>query len=166
MQTCLQKYDLVDKPQFIFNCDEKAFLSQYSPPKVVASRTKRLIYSVTPPRGSTTTVIGCGSAAGQSVPPYFVFGHRARIGDLLDLATRHAPGSAGTLSDNGWSNTAIFTRFMKEHFYQHLVRDNIDQPVVMLYDGHKSHISLNLLDWADEKNIKLPFPPASRCWLL
>ena len=50
--------------------------------------------------------------------------------------------------------------FMKEHFYQHLIRDDTTQPVVMLHDGHKSHISLNLLDWADEKNIKLFVLPA------
>lgn len=112
LELCLDKYDLKDKPEYIFNVDEKAFVPTFRPPKVVASRKRKLLYSVTPPRGTTTTVIGSGNAAGVKIPPYFVF-NKGIAANHLQHATH---GSAGTSSDNGWSNTAIFNKYMRGYF--------------------------------------------------
>ena len=103
LDTCLQRYGLKDKPEYIYNVDEKNFLPQSKKKKLVAARKRKILYSVQPPRGKTTTVIGCGNAAGDRVPPYFVFCKgKARI--FLQNLTE---GTGGVSSSNGWSNTAI-----------------------------------------------------------
>ena len=44
---------------------------------------------------------------------------------------------------------------MKEHLVKYLPPHNAKSPVLVLYDGHKSHISLPLIQWAKENHIIL-----------
>ena len=62
---------LVINPQPIYNVDETGVAPTYKPPKIIAGTGA--IYATTSCRGSNTTVIGCGNACGQYVPPYFIF---------------------------------------------------------------------------------------------
>ncbi|VDI72323.1 Hypothetical predicted protein [Mytilus galloprovincialis] len=66
------KYNLQDKPHFIFNVNEKGITLNHKPPNGV-SGIECTTSSVTSGRSSTTTILGCGSASGFAVPPYFVF---------------------------------------------------------------------------------------------
>jgi hypothetical protein len=50
-------------------------------------------------------------------------------------------GCDGTVSDTGYSNTDIFTSYVKEHFLKYVQSHDSSQPVLLLYDGHRSHIS-------------------------
>ena len=43
---------------------------------------------------------------------------------------------------------------MKEHFLKY-VQECEGQTISVLYDGHKSHISLDLIDWARDNSIIL-----------
>jgi hypothetical protein len=51
-----------------------------------------------------------------------------------------------------YSNTHIFTSYVKEHFLKYVQSRDSSQPVLLLYDGHCSHISLSLIKWAQENN--------------
>ena len=44
---------------------------------------------------------------------------------------------------------------MKEHFLKYVQSRDSSRPVLLLYDGHHSHISLSLIKWAQENNIIL-----------
>lgn len=95
LEKVITKYNLKDKPHLIFNVDEKGIQQNHSP------------------KSSTTTVLGCGSAAGVAIPPFFVFeGIRKR----QDLMEGKSPGADGTVSKTGWSNTDVFMRYIEEHF--------------------------------------------------
>ncbi|XP_046545577.1 MFS-type transporter clz9-like [Haliotis rubra] len=108
-------------------------------------------------------MIAAVNAAGGSVPPYFVFpGHRMRD-ELLSGAT---PGTGGTVSETGWSNTEVFSTYMKTHLVRHLPSRSADSPVLILYDGHKSHVSLGLIEWARENHIVLFVLPPHTSHLL
>ena len=48
---------------------------------------------------STITILGCGSASGVAVPPYFVFPGVRMRSELLEGAT---PGANGDVSESGW----------------------------------------------------------------
>ena len=92
----LTLYNLKDKPHCIYNVDEKAVTyercwksSYYSAPK--GSKTQ----TVTSERGQNVTTIGCGNAAGVSIPPYLVFPDKKMLPELLKDAT---PGCDGSVS--------------------------------------------------------------------
>ena len=105
----LTKYDLKNKPEFIYNVDEKGLSTMHKLPSVVAT------VGCKPPAvllGShvLVTVIGYGNAFGYSVPPFFVFpGVRMR----QELLKGKTPGADGDVTESGWSNSQIFQNIWK-----------------------------------------------------
>ena len=59
------------------------------PPAVIAGKS------------CTTSTIGCGSASGMAVSPYFVFVPKRMVQDLMK---GNSPGAGYSMSDSGWSN--------------------------------------------------------------
>ncbi|CAC5394575.1 unnamed protein product [Mytilus coruscus] len=109
--------------------------------------------SVTSPRSSNVTIIGAGNAIGSAVPPYYVFpGVKFDRALLLDGTL---PGSDGQCSKSGWSNSDIFKTYLEKHFLKYVSHDISGTPLLILFDGHRSHVSLTLQDWAESKNIIL-----------
>ncbi|CAC5359072.1 unnamed protein product [Mytilus coruscus] len=102
LEHVVHKYNLQDKPHLIFNIDEKGITMNHKPPNVV-SGIECNTSSVTTGRSGTTTILGCGSASGFAVPPYFVSEGKRMMYELMNGAT---PGAVGAVSDSGWSNTA------------------------------------------------------------
>lgn len=147
----LAEHDLIDKPQFIYNVDEKGLSDDHNPPSVVTD-VKCKPYSVTSGRSSMVTVLGCGNALGSAIPPYFVFPGKRMRAELLEGAST---GASGTVSDSGWSNNEVFLKYLQDHFLQFVQERVPAQPFLLLYDGHKSHVTLNIIDWAKENNIVL-----------
>lgn len=142
LHTILTKYDLVAKPHLMYNIDEKGLSTDHKPPKIISGKHSKA-QAVTSGRSQTTTLIGCVNGIGQQIPPYFIFPGARMIDSLLDGAT---PGASGTVSPTGWSNTEIFSMYMKEHLLKYLPPRSPEQPVLILYDGHKSHVSLSLIE--------------------
>jgi len=97
-------------------------------------------------------LIGGANAMGNQVPPFFVFPGKRMLPELLQGAST---GATGVVSETGWSNTDIFSQYMREHLVKYLPTHNVKSPVLVLYDGHKSHISLPLVQWAKENHIIL-----------
>ena len=152
----MTKYDLKHKPECIYDVDEKHLSTMHKPPSVVAA------VGYKPPAvlsGSHVhvTVIGCGNALVYSVPPFFVFrGARLRQ-ELLEGKT---PGADGDVTESGWSNSQKFQKYLETHLIKYLPERSIDCPVLLLYDGHKFHVNLPLIDWAKKENIILFVLPA------
>ena len=63
------------------------------------------------------TLIDCVNGVGQQVPPFFVFSDARMLDGLMEGAT---PGASRTVSDSGWSNTLIFSEYMKTHLINYL----------------------------------------------
>ena len=57
----------------------------------------------------------------------------------------------------GWMTTETYNSFMKNGFYRELVKSQVKFPVLLLFDGHSSHISLKLHNFCVEKRILLYF---------
>ena len=85
---------------------------------------------------------------------------------LPALLEGSSPGASGTVSESGWSNTDIFCECIKNHLEPLFPARDADNPVQVLYDGHKSHVSLGLIDWAKENHIILFVLPAHCSHLL
>ena len=69
------------------------------------------------------------------------------------------------MSDSGWSNSEIFRRYLSDHFLKFApARDG--QYILLLLDGHKSHVSIGLVEWAKSHNIILFILPAHTSHIL
>ena len=104
----MTKYNLKDRPDLIYNIDEKGISTEHKPPYVVCSRQLKA-QAITSPRSANTTKICMGDALGNYVHPFFVFPGARMWEDLLKGAS---PGSKGTVSPSGWSNSATFRFFL------------------------------------------------------
>ena len=105
------------------------------------------------PRSGTTTIISCGNASGTAMPPFFVSKGKQWNADLLK---GKSPGAAAMMSDSGWCNSSIFKSYLEEHFMTYAQRPRSeDQKLLILYDGHKSHVCSPLIEWARDNNIIL-----------
>ena len=161
LERCLKKHDLLDKPHLIYNVDEKGVSINHKPPNIVAGADV-CPQSVTSGKGKTVTILGCGSASGVAVPPYFVFPGKNMNGRLLEGAT---PGASGTVSETGWSNSEVFRKWLETHFLQ-FIPGRKEEKVLLMLDGHRSHVSVGLVEWALEHNVVLFVLPAHTSHLL
>ncbi|XP_041376339.1 uncharacterized protein LOC121388791 isoform X2 [Gigantopelta aegis] len=162
LENIITKYSLYDKPHLIFNVDEKGITQNHSPPRVVAGRDQHP-QAVTSGKSLTTTIIGCGSASGIAIPPFFVFAGKRKMPELMHGAS---PGADCEMSDTGWSNSDIFRHYLQDHFIKFIPQRQPDQHLLLLLDGHKSHVSLDLVEWAKEKKIILFILPAHTSHIL
>ncbi|KAJ8311359.1 hypothetical protein KUTeg_010714 [Tegillarca granosa] len=67
MHKILEKYELLDTPQCIYNLDEKGITQNVNPQQVVGSADHEPQVLIDEKSG-TTTIIGCGSAKGHQIP--------------------------------------------------------------------------------------------------
>lgn len=151
LETILTKYNLKNKPHMVYNVDEKGLSTEHKPPKIIAGKHCKA-QAVTSGKGKTVTVIGAANAVGQSVPSFFVFPGQRILDSLL---TNGSPGVAGDVSESGWSNSLIFEKFMKEHLLKYLPARGSDSYVLVLYDGHRSHFTITLIECAIQNYIIL-----------
>jgi hypothetical protein len=151
LENILLKYSLTNKPHCIFNIDEKGLSVEHKPPKIVAGKNYK-VQAVTSGKAQNVTLIGCVNALGQQIPPYFIFPGKRMLESLLDGAS---PGATGTVTEPGWSNSETFEEYMKEHLLKYLPARDSDNFVLVLYDGHKSHVTIPLIEWAIENHIVL-----------
>ena len=151
----IDKYNLKDKPNYSFNIDEKGQSTEHKPPRIVTGSQYKA-QAITGGKSTTTTVIGSGNGAGQQVPPFFVFpGKRMQEGLLEDASA----GVSGTMSESRWSNIEIFRQYMQEHVIKYLPGRSENSYALVLYDSHKSHVPLPLIEWEKQNNIILSVLP-------
>ena len=66
-------------------------------------------------------------------------------------------GAAGEMSKSEWSSSDVFRNYLTKHFasYASISSGSDGEPTLVLYDGHRSHISLTLTEWAKAHNVVL-----------
>lgn len=143
-------------PTRLWNMDEVGVQNVQKPNKIVGSKGKRQVARVTSAeRGFTVTAACSMNAAGQFVPPLFIF-PRKRMNERLLCG---APaGSIGGVTDSGWMDSTLFLQWLR-HFC-----DNIgcipQRPHILILDGHHSHKTLEAVLLAKERGvIMITIPP-------
>lgn len=143
-------------PNMIYNVDETGVTTVQNPKQVVAEKGKRQVGSITSgERGELVTVVCAINAAGNAVPPMFIY-PRVRFKD--HFLTGAPPGAVGTSSRTGWINEEIFAKFL-EHLAQN-TNCSTDRPILLILDNHETHASLRSVDFASKNGIVLlTIPP-------
>ncbi len=93
------------------------------------------------------TTLACYNAAGNVVLPFHVFpGERFKDNHLSGVV----PNSYMGRSDNGWMTTDLFYGWVANHFVRWIPAE---RPVVLLVDGHGSHIDVEVSKIAKESQV-------------
>ena len=101
----LDDNDLANHHERIYNMDETGVPLDPKPPKVVACKGQKKVRYRTSGKKNQITVLGCGSATGQVLPPFVIFDAR----QLNPLWIRgEIPGTRYGLSKTGWTDQELF----------------------------------------------------------
>ena len=161
LDSIMTKYNLKDRPDLIYNIDEKGISTEHKPPYVVCSRELKA-QTITSPRSANTTMICMGNALGNYVPPFFVFPGARMQEELLKGA---APRSKGTVLQSGWSNSDTFKFFLQNHASQ-FAKCKEDEHMLWIYGDHSTHVKPTIIEWARSNRIILFVLPAHHSHIL
>ncbi|CAH1978073.1 unnamed protein product [Acanthoscelides obtectus] len=140
----------------IYNVDETGIqTSAKRPPEVISFKGKKQVSISSTERGQLVTAVCCSSASGKFILPALIFPRKKRNSRFLNGTP---PGTVDFVSDNGWINNEIFLEWMK--FFIKSVRPSSAHKCLLILDNHISHRSLDVLEYASEKNVViLSVPP-------
>ena len=94
--------------------DETGVPLEPKPPKVIARKGQKKIHYRTSGQKAQITVIGCGNAVGNILPPFIIIA----VKQLNPLWTRsEVSGTRYGVSDKGWVDQELFFHWLKEHFF-------------------------------------------------
>lgn len=145
------------EPKNIWNMDETGFSTVPDKVgKVISLRgIKRCGQIAAAERGKMITMALAVNAAGNSIPPFFLFPGKNMQSVNMD---NRSPGAVGFANESGWMKQADFVNYMR-HFIQYS-HSSLENPTLLLIDNHSSHLSVEALDLATENGITLlSFPP-------
>ncbi len=152
-----QKY--TDDPRKIFNVDDTAFQLQLTAKSTYAEKGTKRVLGRQVGTSSIVTMVCCGSAAGDAVPPLFVFQGKSVSHDILKGAPS---GSSVTTAENGKLTKETFFLWMRDCFLKYLGQRCIDDYVVLWLDGATFHIDLETIELAERSNVvMIQLPPGT-----
>ena len=143
---------------YIWNCDETGFCTSAAVSKILAKRGDKDVQLTMGGSGRDyITVLGAGCADGTRLPPYIVYKGK----NLWHRWIEGGPsGSVFSVSDSGWMEHANFMQWFEKLFLPAVKHLTSKFPVILFFDGHHSHMSLELIEMARTNNIHLVcFPP-------
>ena len=155
LKQSLEDLDLFNKPEQIFNVNESGFPLGWTPKTILAKRGQKSPQALLAGSGrENITVQMCVSATGKLLPPYIVYKGERLMSDCTyggPLATRFA------VSHNGWMTEETFIDWMRSLFIPSLPDE---RPILLILDGHSSHVSYEIRVLAIENQIHLlKLPP-------
>ena len=148
------RLNLLSKPMQIYNVDETGISIVHKPGKVVTQLGRKNVWSVTSAeKGKTHTVVPCVSASGYVISPMMIYPRKRMTEKLQQEAV---PGTLFECSENGWINQGLYLKWFK--FF--LANIPPARPVLLIEDGHASHITLEVIRLARENDVHLLCIPA------
>lgn len=151
-QEFLVAKNLANKPSQIWNCDETGFDMQGRAGNIIGpSHRKQAPYRVLSGSREHITMLPCFNACGQWMPPYFIFPGK-RIPVTYNPLEGGVDGSVFSMTDSGYMDTQTFFMWFANHFLPNLPPA---RPVVLLIDGHDSHLDLELFQLAEKNGVYL-----------
>ena len=150
LKPVLDQLKLNDRPSQIYNADESFVCLSGGPSTVLAKRGCKAPQRIIGGSGrENITVHCCFSASGQYVPPYIVYAGKK----LMFAHTQGGPiGARYGVSPSGWMTQKTFIDWFKSSFVPSLPHE---RPVILILDGHDSHVTYELRVLAMENDVHL-----------
>ena len=154
------KLNLLNKPMNIFNMDETGVTIVHKGGKVVTEMGRKNVWSITSgEKGKTHTILACVSASGFVLPPFMIY-PRQRVTENLKKGA--IAGTVFHRSDSGWVNSELFLAWLK--FFAQSIPPS--RPVLLILDGHSSHVSIETIEFARSNEIHILCLPAHTTHIL
>ena len=141
--------NLMNSPRQIYNCDETFMPLDSTREKAVTTKGAKNVYCQELGSSEHITVLCCASAAGIPHPPMIIY-------------KKSFPGGAYRFdgpddalyarSESGWIDSELFLVWLRRLFLKHVVQQ---RPVLLITDGHKSHMTLDVIDTCRDNNVIL-----------
>ncbi|CAH2220869.1 jg19049 [Pararge aegeria aegeria] len=154
MESVLQELELKEKPKQIYNLDETSICNDPTKGKIIGKKGFKATKTTSGPGRNNTTVLLATNACGDKIPPLIIF-----QGKFLWNQWFYAEEQVKTayaVSDKGWMETSIFEKYMRNVFVPAI---GPERPVLLIFDGHKTHVTLGVIEYAASQGItiiKLP----------
>ncbi|XP_076025081.1 uncharacterized protein LOC143014944 [Genypterus blacodes] len=158
LNSVMDANELRDKPRQILNCCETGF--QLGRKRVIYPKSSSLGYKPPPGSRDHISILACFSATGEDIPPFIIYS-KAYPG--VCYKTQGPPDALYGWSDSGRVNSELFKRWFLKHF---LVYAPKERPLLLIFDGHKSPVNLEVLEAARKKNVVLLCLPPNCSHLL
>ncbi|GFN85608.1 tigger transposable element-derived protein 1-like [Plakobranchus ocellatus] len=140
--------DLFDKPDRIFNLDEKGCcLSLHHQQRVIALKGNKRVHLVAPEHGENVTVVACVRAVGGVIPPMIIFKGKNRKQQFSDDLP---PLACFEMAEKGSMTNELFVKWL-----QHFSKFKPQGSILLIFDGAKCHLPIDKLEEADRHNITL-----------
>lgn len=153
LATIVDAQGLRGKPRQILNCNETSF--QLGRKKAPLTKAASLGFRPAPGLRDHISVLACFSAAGEDIPPFIVYS-KAYPGGVC-YKTQGPPDALYGWSDSGCINTDLFKKWFLKHL---LPRAPKERPLLLIFDGHKSPVNLEVVEAARKQAvILLCLPP-------
>lgn len=152
----IQKLDLENRPECIFNLDETSFPNAPSKTKAVSEIGQPSHRKNHGSLKENTTVLACVNANGDALPPLIVF-EASNLWSTWKGSEEQGmvPGTFFGVSQSGWMTSQVFYDYFK--LFIQIVKQ---RPILMIFDGHMSHLSLQTIELARSNNVSiLKLPP-------
>ena len=105
-------------------------------------------------RKKTYTLLLCISASGYVLPPMMICPRKKAV--LQAHREGAVPNTLFTNSESGWINSDLYVSWL-EFFIRNIPAA---RPVLLIQDGHGSHVSVELIELARANGVHLLFLPA------
>lgn len=150
--------DILEDPDRILNGDEAGFSMCPKTGKVLAPRGWKNLYSIKiGNEKDNITVLIVFTASGKICPPLVLFPYVRPPAALVEnMPSNWILGR----SDSGWMKGDVFFEFIANDFDNWVTQNKLKRPILLLIDGHKSHMTMQLSEFCDQNGIILyALPP-------
>ncbi|XP_078122569.1 uncharacterized protein LOC144528038 [Sander vitreus] len=153
LSTVMEVHGIRDKPLQILNCNEVGF--HLGRKRVILPKSASLGCKPTPGSRDHISILACFSATGEDIPPFIIYS-KAYPGGVC-YKTQGPPNALYGWSDSGCINSDLFKKWFLKHFLLHTPKE---RPLLLIFDGHKSPINLEVVEAARKEDvILLCLPP-------
>lgn len=137
IDTILTTYNLKESPHCIFSLIELPLpMLKNGEVSIAKGKSGNTSLNGGKSRGSfvgkiPASILLCGSAAGQALPPFFIFAGKVMDKSFLSGLT---PGAGGVVSSSGQVTSEVLISFLKEHFLSQ-APGRVGDTLVLLLDA-------------------------------
>ncbi|XP_017291374.1 uncharacterized protein si:rp71-1d10.8 isoform X1 [Kryptolebias marmoratus] len=148
LNTVIDTRGLRDRPHQIYSCSETGF--QLGRKKAILPKSTSLGYKPAPNSRDHISVLACFNAAGGDIPPFIIYS-KAYPGGVC-YKTQGPLNALYGWSDSGCINSELFKKWFLKHF---LVHSPKERPLLLIFDGHRSPVNLEVVESARKEDIIL-----------
>ncbi|XP_028428578.1 uncharacterized protein LOC114552133 [Perca flavescens] len=154
LTTTLEEHVLREKPRQIYNCDETGFQLETNRRQVIVPRGTKHAYRQAQGTREHITVLACLNAAGEDIPPFIIYKGGYPGGPYNKVGV---PNALYGKSQAGYIDSELFRKWFVGHFLKFATQE---RPLLLLMDGHMSHLDPELVRTAQREGvILLCLPP-------